>query len=102
MNNHKSNVSFRGRFSLLCAPAVLLLVGSFFPPGILTAGSGGTVGGCAFATTVHGQATYLACQGPNTPMWYVSSNPIYTQGDIPCGYYGNQNCGMEVGDPINE
>jgi hypothetical protein len=88
---------------LILSPAILLIAGSFLLPTFLTAGTGGVEGGCAFANTVKGHTVYEPCTGMNLPMWYpVSSNPTFADGDFPCGDYGNQNCGMELGDPLNE
>ena len=66
------------------------------------AGSGGTWGGCAFLQNVNGKINYLPCTGANLEMWYSSNSPTYLPGELPCGGYGNQDCGTEVGDPINE
>jgi hypothetical protein len=94
--------AYRQRPSLVLTASLLLIVGSFFQT-ILIAGSGGVVGGCAFAKTVNGKTVYEACTGANAPMWYAaSSNPAYSIGDIACGFFGNQDCGMQVGDPVNE
>lgn len=86
--------------SLLLTAA--LVVGLIFAPLALFAGTGGVPGGCAFVHTVNGKPAYEACTGANLPMWYSSSNPNYIQGSLPCGQYGNQNCGAEIGDPLSE
>jgi len=102
MPNPLNPAAYRQRPSLVLAASLLLIVGSFLPT-VLMAGSGGVDGGCAFAKTVNGKTVYEACTGANTPMWYTaSSNPAYSIGDIACGYFGNQDCGMDVGDPVNE
>ena len=83
--------------------ASLLITAGFYFPGKLIAGTGGVEGGCAFAQTINGVTTYQACVGTNLPMWYpASQNPTYNEGDFPCGTFGNQNCGVESGDPLNE
>lgn len=101
MPNPLNLVAYRQRPLLVLNASLLLIVGSFLPT-VLIAGSGGVDGGCAFAKTVNGKTVYEACTGANAPMWYSSSNPAYSIGDIACGYFGNQDCGMQVGDPVNE
>jgi hypothetical protein len=91
-----------GRPLSLLFLSMVLLVSAVFVPLILEAGSGGVQGGCAYVTTVNGKTKYLACTGENLPMWYSASNPSYNQGDSACGQYGNQNCGADLGDPLNE
>jgi hypothetical protein len=84
----------------ILAPALLLIALSFTK---LTAGTGGVEGGCSYAKNSNGKTTYAACSGANSPMWYsTSANPAYSEGDLPCGFYGNQDCGMITGDPLNE
>jgi hypothetical protein len=97
----KMSLPNRSRFPSLVL-ATGLLGGAVFVPFILEAGTGGVPGGCAFAKKVNGQIQYVACTGANLPMWYSSNNPTYNPGDLPCGQYGNQNCGSVTGDPLNE
>jgi hypothetical protein len=88
---------------MILTSAILLIAGSIFIPSVVSAGTGGVPGGCAFAQTVNGATVYKACVGTNLPMWYpASNNPTYAEGDFPCGTFGNQNCGVEPGDPLNE
>ena len=83
--------------------ALMLIAAGVFPAGTLVAGTGGVPGQCYFITTVKGKTTTKECDGTDLPMWYsTSQNPTYNQGDFPCGWYGNQDCGMETGDPLGE
>ena len=96
-------ISLRKHPFVILTPVTLLVVGSLSLPSSLKAGTGGTYGGCAFAHQVNGATVYAACSGANSPMYYpVSANPTYGIGDFACGYFGNQKCGMETGDPLNE
>jgi hypothetical protein len=93
----------RNRIFALLASTTFIVAGICLFPCTVTAGSGGGVdGGCAFVTTINGQTSYQPCTGANLPMWYAASSPLFNSGDYPCGDYGNQNCGVEVGDPMNE
>src|SRR5450755_3121564 len=88
---------FRSTTLAVCGAAIAILI-----PSILKAGTGGVPGGCAFTKTVNGKVQYLPCTGVNLQMWYSASSPTYNQGDMPCGQYGNQNCGAVTGDPMSE
>jgi hypothetical protein len=93
----------RERPPVILTSGLLLIAVSVLLPSMVIAGTGGVEGGCAFPKTVNGTTTYLPCNGQDLPMWYpATQNPTFSEGDLPCGTFGNQNCGMTAGAPLNE
>src|ERR1700677_719039 len=73
---------------MLLAFALLIIATTLLLPSLLKAGTGGVPGGCSYPTIVDGKTVYLPCTGMNLPMWYsVTQNPLYGNGDFPCGDY---------------